>query len=94
MLCKAQNSQELASCIVLEKQSLIIVDSDCMDMQIKKKNLYTYTQSGRPVLSVLQLQPTADIGLPLAAPLSAVTATETNQRTMTIMSLPHNGGDN
>jgi len=34
VLCKAQNSQELASCIVLEKQSLIVADSDCMDVQI------------------------------------------------------------
>jgi len=36
VLCKAQISPELASCIVLEKQSLIIVDSDFMDMQIRK----------------------------------------------------------
>ena len=36
VLCKAQNSQEMASCIVLEKQRLIIVDSNCMDMQIRK----------------------------------------------------------
>ena len=36
VLCKVQNSQELASCIALEKQSLIIVDSNCMDIQIRK----------------------------------------------------------
>jgi len=47
-------------------------------------SLYTYTQSGRPVLSVL---PTALVGSGPAAPLPAVTATKTNQRTIDFMSL-------
>ena len=82
---QAQNSQELASCIVLENQSLIIVDSDCMDMQIRK-----YLHS---VWKACLVSPptSAHCGywLPPAAPLSAVTATETNQRTNDFMQSCH-----
>jgi len=69
------NSQELASCIVLERQCLIIVDSSCMDMQIRKQLfVYLCIHSVWKACLVTPLT-SAHCGywLPLAAPLSATT---------------------